>query len=61
LSSVPGEKVEAQAQRLLSFLSGAVVRSWCTVVGAYTYETASKGHLTIPEVKLRYLQIVRQK
>ena len=37
-----------------------VIRFWGTVVGPYTYTTTSNGSITIPEVQLRYLDVVSQ-
>ena len=37
-----------------------VIKFWGTVVGAYTYETTSNGHLTIPEIDVRYVQVISQ-
>ena len=36
---------------------GTIIRFWGAVVGAYTYETTNNGHLTIPEVNVRYIDV----
>ena len=43
-----------------SVFNKTVIRFWGTVVGPYTYTTTTNGSLTIPEVKLRYLDVVSQ-
>jgi hypothetical protein len=37
-----------------------VIQFWGTVSGAYTYETTSNGHLTIPEIDVRYITVISQ-
>jgi len=39
---------------------GTVVRVWGDVVGPYTYTTTSNGQITIPEVKVLFLDVVSQ-
>lgn len=43
-----------------SVFNKTVIQFWGTVVGPYTYTTTSNGSLTIPEVKLQYLDVVAQ-
>ena len=43
-----------------SVFNKTVIRFWGTVVGPYSYTTTNNGNLTIPEVKLRYLDVVSQ-
>lgn len=43
-----------------SVFNKTVIRFWGTVVGPYSYTTTSNGSITIPEVQLRYLEVVSQ-
>jgi hypothetical protein len=37
----------------------SVIQVWGTVVGAYTYTTTQNGKLTIPEVDVKYVQLIQ--
>jgi hypothetical protein len=37
----------------------SIIQVWGTVVGPYTYTTTQNGQLTIPEIDVKYVQLIR--
>jgi hypothetical protein len=37
---------------------GTVIRFWGDVVGPYTYTTTLNGHITLPEIRIQYLDVL---
>jgi hypothetical protein len=37
----------------------SIIQVWGTVVGAYTYTTTQNGNLTIPEIDVKYVQLIK--